>query len=192
MFSRFSHSKYRPSSAGFGLIELMVSISIMAIIMGVVLVRQSSFDGAVLLRSEAYEIALALRELQQSAISASAQEDGAGDLEFRTILGAYFTPNSNSYVLFQDANNNGYSSGEERGQQGTIDNRFQIAQILNDGVQIDGGISITFARPNFDARFVRDGGTVINGPVEIVLRQRGGSTEERSIVITRTGQIAVR
>ena len=48
---------------GFGLIELMVSISVMAIVSAIILVKQNSFNGAILLRSQTYEIALDVREV---------------------------------------------------------------------------------------------------------------------------------
>jgi Tfp pilus assembly protein FimT len=60
---------FRISDRGFGLVELMVSISIMMLLTVVILNRQSSFNGAVLLRNQAYEVAFALRKAQLLAVS---------------------------------------------------------------------------------------------------------------------------
>ena len=55
---------------GFGLVELLVSISIMLLVTMVVLVNHESFNNGALLRSQAYEVALRLREVQLSAVGA--------------------------------------------------------------------------------------------------------------------------
>src|SRR6056297_1347427 len=91
-----------PATAGFSMIELLVSISIIVLVLSITLTRQSSFNSAVLLRSEEFDVALAIREVQLSAISA------AGDSgQFRTTLGVYLdTANPNQYRLFRDNNGN--------------------------------------------------------------------------------------
>ena len=109
----------------------------MVVIMAVVLARHDRFDSVLLLRSQAFEVALQLREVQLSAVSASGR---AG--EYRENLGIYFsTNNPNRYILFQDsasgANANfRYDAGEEYGAPGIIDPRFAIT-----GIRPETGIS---------------------------------------------------
>ena len=192
--TRFRTSK---SKAGFGLVELMVSISIMVVIMAVVLARHDRFDSVLLLRSQAYEIALQLREVQLSAVSASGR---AG--EYRENLGIYFsTNNPNRYILFQDsatgANANfRYDAGEEYGAPGIIDQRFAITGIRPETGRISGGgLSVIFERPNFYARFYDQGGQLSTSRVKIDIREVGtlgtDTDEVRSVEITSTGQISV-
>lgn len=185
--------------AGFGLIELMVSISIMAIIMAVVLARHDKFNGVILLRSQAYQVALQLREIQLSAVSAVSRGENSGSFlaeEYRSVLGVYFTTsNRGSYKIFQDQNGNfRYDSGEEYGQQGAIDPRFEI-RALRAGSNPINTVSVVFERPDFDARFF---GPLIEYPdatIQIDIAKVGetGTTSDvvRTLEITSTGQIAV-
>lgn len=200
MFSHFlnSHNSQQrpPAQAGFSLIELMVSIGIMVIVMAVIMVRQTSFNGAVLLRSEAYKVALNLRDVQLSAVSAVGN---SGD--FRELYGAHFTassPANEFYQIFKDADNDGfYDSGEEFGAQGVLDSRFIIREIRVDGVLYNSpqGLSVVFERPNFDAMFYGSGGPVSATSVQIDVARKAatgnGLGDLRTIEITSAGQIAV-
>lgn len=164
--------------------------------MGIVFARQDSFNGTVLLRNQAYEIALRLREVQLSSVSVV----GIGG-DYRTVQGVHFSVNGgeqDGYVIFQDANSNYYfDPGEQIGQQGAIDSRFQIESLQADGVPIAGGeVSIIFERPDFDAKFYRSPNTEIAAAtIEIeVARASDNETEltgSRTVEITSAGQIAV-
>lgn len=190
------------SQAGFGLVELMVSISVMVIVASVILTRHSAFNSAVLLRNQAYEIALHIREVQLSAVSASGD---SGD--FRSVYGLYFTsdpagtPGNGHYQVFEDspsgADANGfYDVGEEYGGIGTLDNRFEIREIRMGG-DVKSEATIVFVRPNFDALFFENGssGPSSANTIEIDVARRGvtgtGPSVVRTIEVTATGQIAV-
>ena len=189
------------NQSGFGLVELMVSISIMVIVSAIILARQDSFNSAVLLRSQAYEIALALREVQLSAVSAS------GDTgSFRTVYGVHFTsetspaadPLNGYFQVFKDANNDGFlSTGEEFGPRGNLDKRFEVRAIRIGGAP-SSELAVVFVRPNFDALFFDDavGGAVSASTIEIDIARRGisgtGPDVVRTIEVTSTGQIAVK
>lgn len=185
-------------NAGFSMVELLVSIGIVVLVLSVVVTRQNAFNGAVLLRSQAYEIALAMREIQLGAISSAS--DGSG--EFRSVLGAHFdTADNQRYRLFRDADdNNFWNSGEDTGFSGSLDPRFVIRSIQLGGSTVD-ELSIVFERPNFDAIFVTDGNgnaSSISGEQSAVVRVglRDGATggcgaDWREIVVTAAGQIAV-
>jgi prepilin-type N-terminal cleavage/methylation domain-containing protein len=182
---------------GFGLIELLVSISIVALVSSVVFVRQSSFNGAVLLRSQAYEIALQAREVQLYAVSAIG--DGG---DFRERYGLYFTtvsPNNTIYNVFRDSNdNNRYEVAEQFGFQGRLDRRFEIRAVRAEGGGTLSGseLVVLFERPNFDARFYDGtGAEVVADRVEVdiaIIGQSGtGAGVVRTLEISSTGQIAV-
>ena len=200
MFSLFStsHSKIGKSNeSGFGLIELMVSISIMVIVISIVLVRQTSFNSAVLLRSQAYEVALQLREIQLAAVSAN--YDSAG---FRSVIGAHFNASNGSnasYSIFRDGDSDYYydAGDEEFGLQGQIDSRFEIRAIrtVGDGPPASSGLSVVFERPNFDARFFDSNGEIFATSAEIDVARVGaagsGVGDVRTVEITSAGQISV-
>ncbi len=187
---------------GFGLIELMVSISIVVLVTSVILARHDSYNSAVLLRSQAYDIALKMREVQLQAVSAVGQGD-----EYRNVTGLYFntTLNPNSYLVFVDGFGGGeknfnYDLGEEIGKRENIDRRFELDQITLTGAgeSTPQAVSIIFERPNFDARFYVDGDDEevlgVTG-VELGIRLKGSTDEGagslRTIEVSKTGQIIV-
>ena len=176
------------------MIELLVSISIIVLVLTITLTRQSSFNSAVLLRSEAFDMALAIREVQLSAVSAAS--DGSG--EFRSTLGVRITANSNEYVLFRDVNgNNAYDPGssEDYGSRAIIDPRFEIGSVDVGGDV--GEITVLFERPNFDALFYDSARNLVDEPAaRIQLRLKDTAAGDcgdqwRIIEITSAGQIAV-
>lgn len=180
----------------------MVSITVMIIVASIILSRHSAFNSSVLLRNQAYEIALHIREVQLSSVSAS------GDTgSFRTVYGLYFTsdtigtPDNGHYQVFEDstsgADANGfYDSGEEYGATGKLDERFEIREVRIGGVA-ESDVSMVFVRPNFDAIFFddTDGNPVSVSSVEIDIARRGiagsGPDVVRTVEVTSTGQIAV-
>lgn len=191
------------TTAAFGLIELLVSISIVMIVMSIVLARQDTFNSAVLLRNQAFDIALSLREAQLSAVSV--QVIGGSD---RQVIGVYFdtdtTDEANQrFIVFQDAapQDGFYSASDDAtvGQPRQLDPRFEIAEIRADGTAIGSGeLSILFERPNFDARFF-DAATseLSESVIEIDVKRvgvpivAGDPGTVRTIEITETGQIAL-
>tara|TARA_B100000508_G_scaffold141011_1_gene145044 strand:+ start:9371 stop:9988 length:618 start_codon:yes stop_codon:yes gene_type:complete len=197
-----SQSKKRPltksqSCGGFGLVELMVSISIVVIVSAIILTQHSAFNGAVLLRGQAYEVALESREVQLSAVSVSGD---AGN--YRTVMGLHFdtlAANSGHYHIFRDTDLDGFYGGptEEFGPQAYLDPRFEIRALRAIGDTISGTeLSVVFVRPNFDARFFdASGNELAASAVEIDIARRGltGTTTDvvRTVEITATGQIAV-
>ena len=186
-------------ASGFTLVELMISISIMVIVAAIILTRQTAFNGSVLLRSQTYEVALQTREVQLNAVSASGNSG-----TFRSVQGVHFnvaTSSNNQYKVFVDtpsgANANGfYDAGEEFGQQGIIDPRFEVRAVRAIGDTINGTeVSAVFVRPNFDARFFDIDGELTASSLEIDIARRGvtgvGVDVVRTLEITSTGQITV-
>jgi type II secretory pathway pseudopilin PulG len=202
--SLHSNKKQTRQSDGFGLVELLVSVSIMMLVLSVILTRQSVFNGSVLLRDQVYEVALTVREVQLNAVSAIGVGGGSGT-EFRTLLGVHFDTNTENisdktYPLFRDDNGNHRydGAGEQYGQQQTLDSRFEVRAVKTDtGTLIPGGkLTVIFQRPNFDARFYDASGNIINtSRVQIEISKRGetANTDDvrRILEITSTGQITV-
>ena len=184
----YSHSSHRfKIAAGFGLIELMVSISIMMLVAAIILIRQDSFNGAVLLESQAYEIALATREVQQNAVSASSINGTT-----RQMLGVYFDLNNRStYRIFRENSQTvSHSAAEEYGQQNSIDPRFELKD-LRVNCTSESSVSVMFERPNFDGKFYVGGTERLVESVEIDVGTKDPSAGVKTVIITSTGQISV-
>ncbi len=200
MYHNLDNSKARIKNqqSGFGLVELMVSIGIVVLVTSIIIVRHNSYNGAVLLRSEAYELALQARDIQLTAVSVS----GSGGT-FRNVYGLYFNSNTSPgfYYSFRDANNNEFWNTGEEIKRSNVDPRFEIDEIRlvsGTGESTVDAVSVVFERPNFDARFYTAGNTEAGATVsavEIDVRVKGTSrdviSEVRTVEITKTGQITV-
>lgn len=191
------------SKAGFGLIELLVSISIMVLVTSIVLSRHSAFNGTVLIKSQAYEIALRMREIQLSAVSVA-----TSTVSTRSEYGVLFrNTETGGYAVFatpMPAAHNFYLSNNftRVGELGLLDQRFFLKGFnLNctSGVVTPvSGLIILFKRPNYDAEFRNFNGgnpVCVADSVTIRIAPRGtvaaDTAAERTITVTRAGQISV-
>jgi prepilin-type N-terminal cleavage/methylation domain-containing protein len=184
------------SPAGFSLVELMITIAIIVLVTGVALVRYGSFNNAVLLKSQAYEVALDIRQAQAYGVSVSQQTS-----DTRSAYGIAFDESTpNMYQLFQDKNANGMltatanpSTNEIIGLATTIDPRFIIADItVNNGACAPSQAQVLFERPNFDAMVTTSGsGCATVTSLEIVLASAADAAVTRTVVVYASGQITV-
>ena len=196
MFFFLHHKKIKkPLLAGFSLIELMVTIGIVMLVTGLVMVRYSSFNSTVVLRSQAYELALDIREAQVFGVSV-----GGNSGSFRLAYGIYIDLQSpNTYLLFQDISGGTskmYDIGEEVGERYTIDPRFSISSICTTvgGIETcdtaqSAHASIAFKRPDFDAVITTD--SVANpDQITLIISTNDGTASQR-VVVYSSGQISV-
>lgn len=187
---------------GFGLVELMVSISIMTLVSTVILVKNRSFNNALLLRNQAYEIAFSLRQAQLLAVSGTKESASASNQ-----YGVYFdigaTPDNGQYRMFRDDSTSGsnlgrYDNGDVTlGTIGMLDNRFIIREIVDkNNNPLENILSITFVRPNFDALFKDSSGGYYSGPVYLKISPKDtngyANVPFRVVEVTGTGQISVK
>ncbi len=186
---------------GFGLIELMVTISILILVMGIILTKHSSFNSAVLLRGQTFDVALEARQIQLTAVSVISDSTN-----YRNVYGLYFDTtniaNESVYKIFKDADGDHFfDAGEEYGKQGKLDPRYKISyiKVISSGEVLIPDLSITFTRPNFDPMFYVDPNSITNPSlVEIGICLKNTACTEtnvgevRVVEITRTGQISVK
>jgi prepilin-type N-terminal cleavage/methylation domain-containing protein len=175
---------------GFGLIELIVSISIITIVTGIVVARHNAFNGAILLRNQAYEVAFAIRQAQQMAVSGS--DSFAANQ--RPRYGVYFNnddANKDVYRLFRndDSNYHFNSSNDTEIAVFRFDSRFELGSVTQNP------LSITFTRPLYDATFSHNGTLLSDSSVSIEIRRKGaagnGAGAVRRVEVTKAGQVRV-
>ena len=195
------------SSRGFSILEVMITAAIIGITTAVVVINYGSFNNTILLKNQAYEIALDIREAQVYAVSVRGQST-----QFREDYGVYFDlSNSQQYILFQDTDdaevagqNVAYYDADQNemvGQPNLIDSRFAINRIcvnITDAEELCpytvDDLSVSFRRPDFDAQFASVSGSglglIDNARIELINAQ-GPNTNTRTIVISGAGQIQI-
>jgi prepilin-type N-terminal cleavage/methylation domain-containing protein len=147
---------------GFTLIELLISAAIITAVTAIVLVRFNSFDGTVLLKSMAYEVATSVREAQIYSVSV-VNAFGGGGQTFRYPYGLHFLSGATSYTFFRFDDDDkdvtpsftiGPSSPLRVMTLGNSMEIFRICVVMNgtDDCSI-GELDISFRRPEFSAIF---------------------------------------
>ena len=186
--------------AGFTVIELMVTITIVVLVTGIVLIQYSSFNSSVLLTSQAYQTAFDLRETQSLAISAKGKNN-----TFREEYGLYFnTTAPHQYILFQDNDDlvpAQYDSNEAIGAPTIVDPRFQVSRVCvsTGAIETCGGgstdvdsLAISFERPDFDAAFYSTGPNVSNIQTALIyITSISDASASKIVRVSTSGQISV-
>ena len=188
-----------PKSLGFTLVELMVSISIFAVITAVVLIRNNEFNSGILFSNLVYEIALSIREMQTYGITVRASDTG----RFDNGYGVYFNSSEtekNSFVQFTDipnvsgVRNQLYDNPAEKlfklnlkpgnfVEEIRVCDSSSVCTVVND-------VAITYMRPEPDASI--KSGTTVYTKAGITIRAPGSDPVVRKcIVVTGVGQISV-
>lgn len=191
----------------FTIIELIVTVSIVAVIMSVILFGYSSFNDRLTSTSAVQEVSLAIRQAQTYGLSV--KEGTAGDYSKGYGI-SFSTIDTTNYYLFIDNNGNGKNDNTgtcigECIQKIAFQNGVRIglicgAVLTNGGLVCPAGsgvvsMSITFVRPNPDSniRFFNNSGVQVGSNFErgqVVLRSPKGLTN--SVTIEKTGQIYVK
>jgi prepilin-type N-terminal cleavage/methylation domain-containing protein len=161
-----SHSRKNMHNRGFTLIELIISMSIMALLLSLITINLASSSSKASLQST---IALLITDLKQQQIKAM-----VGDTEnsgTAASYGVFF--DSSEYVLFKGSS---YDANDE--------NNFHIS--YGDGVVLD---TVTF--PNNSVIFSRIDGEVIGygANTNAISLLQTGSQESRTLEINKIGVI---
>ncbi len=106
--------RYKKTTKGFSLVELLVVVSIFLIISGVTLFRQSKFSSDILITNTAYEIALAVREAQTYGVGSKLN---ANPSDRKRSFGVYFSSDASQFLLYSESPNT----------DGTYDSLFNAA-----------------------------------------------------------------
>ncbi len=187
------------TSRGFTLIELLISAAIITVISSIVLVRFTSFDGTVLVKSLAYEVAAGVREAQ--IYSVSVINTGSG---FRYPYGVNFIRGATSYTLFRfkgsPATYPPYFGDTNSDALNVVS--FNGSMKITDVCVTDGGVDkcfadgitrldISFKRPEFGALFKAQGslGAISEGRIKICSTRSPANVW--IVKVTLLGQISV-
>jgi len=199
----FFHSKKRvETNRGFTLVELVVSVGIIAIITSLVLTNHSRFNGTIFLTNQAYDVALTIREAQIFGLSV--QEFKNGSPTFEVGYGVHFNTVANDeFFIYADIDKSGkYEDGTDEKidtlylTRGNTIGRFcatppGLSENCSDVVSGLNTLDVTFIRPNPDAIIsvppaVNPG---VQSQARIFLTSRDG--DERIVLVEQTGQISV-
>ena len=201
-------------STGFTLVELLVSISIVALILTTILSSQTKYTDRLALSNLANEVSLTISQAQ--AYGSGVREFSPGSGEFSASYGLTFSllgSGSNmAYLSFADRNGNKVYDGDWSCPIGGASECLEKVNISRDNY-IDelcrvrnnpvnpyqceiGRIDISFTRPNLEAQikfFNQSGNPVEDNPefigARISVRSPGGAN--RSIIVYYTGQVSV-
>ncbi len=176
---------------GFTIIEVMVTVSIIAILSAILLYQFKNFDSKLLLKNLAYEVAIVLREAQVYGVSV---QGGAGNFQY--AYGVHFdTDTPTNYILFRDSNPNGMYDVGEMVSSYTIGRGNRVIRLCDrEGALCSSSgttittLDITFKRPDSDASFV------INRTVSSATSTYigvGSATASYWISVYKTGRISI-
>lgn len=105
-------SKYSNLNAGFTVTELIVVMGIASVLMTTLVVQQNKWNDNLALSTQAYELALMIRQAQIYSLAVKELASASGD-KFNVGYGVYFDQNYTRYIMFGDKNVNGkYDTGE--------------------------------------------------------------------------------
>ena len=188
----------RKNNAGFSMVKLLVTISILALVSGLVFFNQSKFNNNVLIANLAYEISLAIRQAQSYGVQV--KEVGGS---FDEGYGIYFNSTSDEFIIFADtypvaSPNFLYDSGSNS------DTVIDILKMSN-GNQIEdlcvksgatenctvNSVTVSFLRPNPTAIITANSASTPEyDSAEIKIISPKGV--EKEIFVNRIGQISVK
>ncbi len=205
--------------AGFSLVELLVSISIVALIMTVVISNQANYTDRANLTNLADEIGLSISQAQAYGVSTKEFPTNPG--EFNASYGLTFSLLGNpagsslAYLYFADRGNPSNKRYDDGGNWITctpggaseclqktnisggndIQSLCMIINLLADDCTTPRRIDISFDRPNTEAQIIffnNLGNTYTNSAMigaRIILRSASGLT--KSVLVYKTGQVSI-
>jgi len=185
--------KHSISNAGFTLVELLVSVSIFALMTALLVSKYGTFNQGILLTNLAYDVALTLRTAQSYGLNVKSASPTGN--EFNLPYGVHFSKKSPLQILFfSDGNQNGtYDNGEYTISTYNIKRGSRVkdvcasnghSQCTNSGDTLD----IVFRRPDPTA-FIKQGNNSHDVRAEILLESSDGG--RKKVIVNKTGQIAV-
>lgn len=197
-FKKKSKNIQYPSS-GFTVVEMLVSISIMAIMVTIILGSRNQYTSRITLKSQVYNFVLALREAQVNSLGVTGFNN-SGVQSFDVSYGIEIdSGNMAQFTYFTDANQNGKFDSGEPNRVVAFTGGIAIQRVCGTGDCFTGPtgnfrkLEIIFKRPDPSARmrFLNNGGNDQNGisPPAVVTVAFGSLT--MNVTISSTGQLSL-
>ncbi len=198
-------------SKGFTLVELMITVSIVAVLAGVILLNQSGYSESATLLNLADELSLNIREVQQYGIAVKERTPGSNDFSsgFGVSISLLSGGSNVEYIIFNDRNSNGVYDGTWACATDSNSECVRKVQLVG-GDYIDSICSITngggnscnvsrvdinFLRPSVEPTitFFNNGGNSYspNGSTGTKIVLKSISNLSRSVWVYDSGQIFV-
>lgn len=190
-------------SKGFTLMELTVVMLVATVILVSLVVQNNKWNDHLTVSTQAYELALMIRQAQIWSLGVREDVGGSGD-KFNVAYGVYFDEDNSfdRYTFFADRDrDNRYDAPSEAIEtkhftRGVLINRFcgtGGGQSCTTSGSLD-NLTVLFFRPNTSANiyFRNNGGGNVNGisaPARVYLRSLGG--KESLVTIDTNGQVSV-
>jgi prepilin-type N-terminal cleavage/methylation domain-containing protein len=201
----YKNTKSPPAQAGFTLVELIVVMTIATILLASVIVQQNQWNDSLAVNSQAYELALMVRQAQVYSLGVREDTAGSGSNKFAVGYGIYFDSDNTRYIFFADRDNGSgegnkrYDSGEGIGDPIKFTRGVTIKNVCG----ISGGspkciggsfqqANILFFRPDPKANILlcNSGGVKkADPPVTISLQSAGGKVY--SVTVQANGQVSI-
>ena len=184
------------NNKGFTLVELIVSISIFAMMTALVVAKYGNFNQSVLLTNLAYDVALTIRTAQTYGVSVR-QEGG----DFTHPYGVFFSSDAGKntqFTFFADTDIGSpgyYDVGDQIIKTYTLKRGAIIQTICMEFAckpeKNESELHVTFKRPNPDALICVPSSCGVSPETyaKIIIQGTDGST--RGVIVRSNGQIAV-
>ncbi|MEK7539356.1 MAG: type II secretion system protein [Patescibacteria group bacterium] len=188
---------------GMTYVELIVVLSIFAVMTSVVIFNYREFQVKVDIKNLASDIALKIVEAQKSSLSGNlpAQTPTVSDpAKWKPAYGVYFDATGDSFIYFTDLNNNNWfddapCTGECLDEINITKNYYisRIDSYLGSTLtQITVPLAITFKRPNSGATFSHSNGIPLTFDyIQITIASPSPQSVTASIKIYPSGRIQV-
>ena len=184
-------------SGGFTLVELIVVMAIAIVMITSLVIQQSSWNDSLSVSTQAYEMALMIRQAQIYSLGVKEDTAGGGD-KFNIGYGIHFDTNPARYIYFADRNGNQkYDSGEET-ETKTFTRGVTVEDVCGSSecIYTGGGplkkAGILFFRPEAKAiiSLLNNGGNSVDSPpVTVTLKSVGG--KEYKVIVQTNGQVSI-
>lgn len=193
----FFKLKIEKINKGFTLTELLVVMTIATIITTALVVQQNRWNDQLTVSTQAYEMALIIRQAQIYSLGVKVDPLGSAD-KFNVGYGVYFNNDNSRYIFFADRDDDQkYDAGEEL-ETKSFSRGVSIKDVCGSSRCIfsNGGplwqASVSFLRPETQAniKLLNNGGNSVDvPPLNVYLQSANGKVY--LVKVETNGQIHI-
>ncbi len=185
------HTAHSSRVSGFTMIELLITVAIFTVLVGVVLANYRSFTSNTDLVNAGESLVLSIREAQIYGIGSRGGDSLAICNDFSCVYGVYVEKGASSFRLFSEDGELGNqifnSSPDETIRVVPFPSGVSVADIFCDSSPCD-NVSITFKRPDPSATIKNSSGEEYS---EAVITVTNANEKSAHVTVTKAGQLSV-